>query len=194
MPKDYLQRPATEVRRRDRAVTDDKWIADFLNRVPMGTLAVAIDGRPVVNSNLFVYDPGRHAIVFHTAREGRLRSAVARNAEACFSVSEMGRLLPADEALEFSVEYAGVSAYGKVRVVEEEASATKLLQQLMDKYFPHLRPGKDYRPIVLEELKRTAVYELIVEEWVGKRKQVEADFPGAFYYPSEKTPSGPPEN
>ena len=41
----------------------------------------------------------------------------------CFSAAEMGRLLPADTALEFSVEYASVIAFGKARLVtgEEEA-------------------------------------------------------------------------
>lgn len=182
MPKDYTHHPLTQVRRRDRAVTDETWIVDFLRRAPMGVLALSLDGQPFVNSNLFVYDEKTHAIILHTAREGRLRSVVEQSPRACFSASEMGRLLPAAEALEFSVEYAGVSAYGNVEIIEDQAESTRLLQLLLDKYFPHLKPGKDYRPIIPEELKRTAVYAMHIEEWVGKKKEVDADFPGALVY------------
>ena len=184
MSRDYTKLPATQVRRRDRAVADDSWIAAFLHRAPMGVLALCFDERPFANSNLFVYDEHDHAILLHTAVEGRTRSIIERQPRACFSVSEMGRLLPADKALEFSVEYAGVSIFGKVKIVEDPAEASRALQLLLDKYFPHLSAGEDYRPVVPEELKRTTVYRLQIEEWIGKRKAVAADFPGAFHFPA----------
>ena len=52
---------------------------------------------------------------------------------------------------------------------------------LLDKYAPHLRPDRDYRAITPEELKRTSVFRIDIEEWSGKLKIVEDDFPGAFY-------------
>jgi hypothetical protein len=36
--------------------------------------------------------------------------------------------------------------------------------------------------VVEEELKRTAVFRIHIEDWSGKKKEVAADFPGAFYY------------
>jgi nitroimidazol reductase NimA-like FMN-containing flavoprotein (pyridoxamine 5'-phosphate oxidase superfamily) len=183
MPRDYTQQARTHVRRRDRAVADNAWIKSLLERVPTGVLAVSLDGQPFANSNLFVYDEAEHAIILHTAREGRLRAVAERNPRACFSVHEMGRLLPADEALEFSVEYGGVSIFGRLSIVKEEEKASRGLQLLLDRYFPHLKPGEDYRPVIPAELKRTSVYKLAIEEWVGKQKKVEEDFPGAFQYP-----------
>ncbi len=59
----------------------------------------------------------------------------------------MGRLIPADEAVEVSVEFAGVMLFGRVTIVDDEAEATHALQLLMDKYFPQLKPVEDYRPI-----------------------------------------------
>ena len=100
----------------------------------------------------------------------------------------MGRLLPASEALEFSVEYAGFTAFGTGRVVEEEHEARTALQMLLDKYAPHLKPGEDYRPITDEEIARTAVYRIDIETWSGKQKEVEADFPGAYDLPSVPLP------
>ncbi len=99
-----------------------------------------------------------------------------------FTIHEMGRLLPADEALEFSVEYGGVVVFGRASVVGDPEEAEYGLQLLLDKYSPHLKPGRDYRPITTDELKRTSVFRVDIEAWSGKRKFVEPDFPGAYLY------------
>jgi len=94
----------------------------------------------------------------------------------------MGRLLPAPPALHFSVEYAGVVVFGRAHIIEDNAEAERALQQLLDKYAPHLRPGRDYRPIQPEELAVTSVYRITIDEWSGKQKVAAADHPGAFLY------------
>ncbi len=185
MPRDYASQPLTEVRRPDREVTDEAWLKDFLCRAAVGTMATVHDGQPFLNSNLFVYDEARHCIYTHTARVGRTRANIEQDERVCFTVMEMGRLLPADTALEFSVEYASVVAFGRAVVVEGADEAKAALQLLLDKYAPHLRPGEDYRPPVDEELKRTAVYRMDIDAWSGKRKKVADDFPGAYWYAAE---------
>jgi nitroimidazol reductase NimA-like FMN-containing flavoprotein (pyridoxamine 5'-phosphate oxidase superfamily) len=174
--------PRIDMRRKDRQVNDEAWIRAMLQRAPLGVLATIEESQPYLNPNLFVYDEARHAIYMHTARSGRTHDNIERGAQVCFSVSEMGRLLPASEALEMSVEFSSVIVFGQARVVEDVAEAVHMLQMLLDKYFTHLKPGQDYRAIQLEELKRTAVYCIQIEAWSGKRKQVENDFPGAFNY------------
>ncbi|MCB9009096.1 MAG: pyridoxamine 5'-phosphate oxidase family protein [Ardenticatenaceae bacterium] len=145
-------------------------------------LATAQGDQPFLNSNLFVYDEAAQAIYPHTARVGRTAANLASEAKICFTVFEMGRLLPADEALEFSVEYSGVTVFGSAVTIEDPVEAKHGLQLLLDKYAPHLRPDVHYRGITPEELKRTAVYRINIHEWSGKKKQVAEDFPGAFYY------------
>ncbi|MFN8561929.1 MAG: pyridoxamine 5'-phosphate oxidase family protein [Anaerolineae bacterium] len=189
MPKDYRALPLNEVRRADRSKPDD-WIAAMLHRAPFAALATVDDGQPFINSNLFVYDEAAHAIYMHTAWVGRTRANVDADERVCFSVSEMGRLLPADEALEFSVEYSGVIVFGRAHVVEG-AEAEHGLQMLLDKYFPHLKPERDYRPIVAEELARTSVYKIAIDSWSGKQKAADAEFPGAFLYGELPTTSPP---
>lgn len=179
----------SKVRRSDRAVQDEAWIANLLWRAPLGFIASSDNGQPFINSNLFFYDADAHAIFFHTARRGLTRTNIAADANVCFTVAEMGRLLPADTALEFSVEYNSVMVFGRAALVADEAQATAALQALLDKYFAHLRPGKDYRPPVLKELKRTSVFRLDIETWSGKRKKV-GDFPGAFTYPGPESLGG----
>lgn len=170
------------VRRRDRAVTDDAWIESLLTRAAVGALATVDADQPFLNVNLFWFDPTRRAVYLHTARRGRTRTNVEGGERVCFAVHEMGRLLPAEEALEFSVEYAGVVAFGTALVVEDAIEATTALQALLDKYFPKHVPGRDYRPITADELARTTVMRVDIERWSGKRKVVAADFPDAFRY------------
>jgi hypothetical protein len=184
MPKDYLNQPISEVRRSDRAVNDDAWIRKFLHHAAIGTLATVHDGQPFVNTNLYVYDEARHCIYLHTARLGRTRSNVDSHERVSFTIMEMGRLLPADEALEFSVEYAGVVVFGNSYIVEEEGEATEALQMLLDKYAPHLAAGEDYAPPMPEELKRTAVFRVDITDWSGKKKEIDG-FSGAYWYPDQ---------
>jgi hypothetical protein len=172
----------THVRRQDRAVEDETWIAAFLQRAPVGILATASDGQPFINSNLFVYDPAAHAIYLHTASTGRTRANIEADGRVCFHIYEMGRLLPADTALEFSVEYGGVTIFGHGQVIEDPDEARHGLQLLLDKYFPHLHPGQDYRAITGDELARTTVYRIAIDAWSGKRKAVAEGFPGAFLF------------
>ncbi|MDT8306971.1 MAG: pyridoxamine 5'-phosphate oxidase family protein [Anaerolineae bacterium] len=173
--------PYNQVRRSDRAVEDEVWIRDLLGRTAVGYLATVFDGQPFLNSNLFVYDSGAHAIYLHTAGKGRTRTNIELEPRVCFTVSEMGRLLPAEVALEFSVEYRSVVVFGRASVVNDRARAAAALQKLLDKYFGHLTPGRDYRPPVEEELKRTTVIQVQIESWSGKQKEV-GEFPGAFWY------------
>jgi nitroimidazol reductase NimA-like FMN-containing flavoprotein (pyridoxamine 5'-phosphate oxidase superfamily) len=169
----------TRPRRTDRALEDDRAIEALLHRLAVGFLAITDGDQPYINSNLFWFDADTRRIYFHTAGVGRTRRIVEHSPRACFSTAEMGRLLPADTALEFSTEYASVVAFGRVRVVDDEAEQRRGLQGLLDKYFPDLRPGVHYRPIIDEELGRTSVYAFEIDAWSGKQKPTPEPRPAA---------------
>jgi nitroimidazol reductase NimA-like FMN-containing flavoprotein (pyridoxamine 5'-phosphate oxidase superfamily) len=181
MPKDDLAQPYNEMRRKDRA-KDETWIKAFLHRAPFGVMAVSYQDQPFTNTRQYVYDEAAQAIYLHGAKKGHTPAVIAKNNRVCFSISEMGRLIPADEAVEVGVEFAGVMVFGRVVIVEDEAEAARALQLLMAKYFPQLQPGKDYRPVEPKDLKITAVFRIDIESWSGKEKKVEGVVPGAFYF------------
>lgn len=185
MPKDYATLEPTSIRRRDRAVTDETWIQAFLQTAPVGILATNHGVQPFINSNIFAFDVDAEVIYLHTARVGRTRSNAESDSAgvpACFHIMQMGRMLPAERALEFSVEYAGVMAFGTLSVIEDVEHAKRALQAIMDKYAPHLKPEQDYEPATLDDLKRTSVYQFKIETLSGKRKVVAEDFPGAYWF------------
>ena len=177
--------PLREMRRRDRAVTDEAWIRTMLHSTATGVLATVRDDQPFVNSNLFVYVEDANAIYLHTARTGETRTNVERNERVAFTVFELGRLLPSDTALEFSAEYASVTVLGRAAIVADRDEANRALQALLDKYWPELQAGTDYHRPTDEDLDRTTVYRVSIESWSGKRKVVPEEFPGA------KPPSQP---
>ena len=172
----------TQVRRSDRAVHDETWLKEMMHTAATGVLATVKDGQPFLNANLFVYHEARHAVYLHTARRGKTRDTIEGHERVAFTVMELGRLLPADTALEFSTEYASVALFGRGSVVTDPDEARDALQLLLDKYFADLTPGTDYRATTDDELERTSVFRVDIEEWVGKRKQVDPEFPGARRY------------
>jgi nitroimidazol reductase NimA-like FMN-containing flavoprotein (pyridoxamine 5'-phosphate oxidase superfamily) len=66
-------------------------------------------------------------------------------------------------------EYASVVAFGTIRVLEDNEEKRRALDGLLVKYFPTMQPGREYRPITPQELKRTSVYAIRVESWSGKQ-------------------------
>jgi uncharacterized protein len=185
MRQDDDARHYSQVTRKDRAVYDDGWIEDFLRRAPSGTLSTVSGEQPFASTLLFVYSPPERSIYLHTAPRGRVWENLRANPRACFSAAEIGRLLPAATALNFSNEYRSVVAFGQASLVEDPAEAERALQLLLDKYAPHLMPGRDYRPITTGELQATAVWRITVEEWSGKQKAAPEDFPGAYQFPTD---------
>lgn len=148
---------------------DDKWIVDFLLQAQIGHIATMSEDQPYITPTLFWYDPEKQEIYFHSNVTGHLRSNAERYPQVCFEASRMGKLLPSNIALEFSVQYESVIAYGEVRLLEEEAEKNRALYGLIEKYFPDMIAGEDYRPITEKELKQTSVYAITILSWSGKR-------------------------
>ncbi len=169
--------------RKERA-KDEAWIKAFLQRVPFGSLATEQAGQPYVKPTLFVYAEPENAIYIHGALVGHMRSSLEANPHISFCVAEMGRLLPADTAFDMGVEYASVVVFGRAELVEDSGQARHGLQLLLDRYFPQLKPGVDYREILPLELDQTAVYRIQIESWSGKEDRARPDFPGAFTFQS----------
>jgi nitroimidazol reductase NimA-like FMN-containing flavoprotein (pyridoxamine 5'-phosphate oxidase superfamily) len=169
MPKDYsLDITSANAQRIPEHVRDDEWTRDFLRRAEIGHIATRWDEQPFITPTTFWYDEERHEIVFHSNVVGRVRANIERHDRVCFEASECGRFLPSNVALEFSVQYRSVIAYGTTRILEDPEEKRRALYGLIAKYFPDMSPGTEYRPITDEELAHTSVYAISIESWSGK--------------------------
>jgi len=170
MPKEYSLEvtPANEQRRKELAQSDE-WIRSFLQRALIGHVATRWDDQPFITPTNFWYDAERNEIYFHSNIVGRIRANSERHDRVCFEASEFGSFLPSNVALEFSIQYESVIAFGAIRVLDDDDDRRRVLHGLLKKYFPAMTPGKEYRPITDQELKRTTVYAIAIESWSGKR-------------------------
>ena len=171
-----------EVRYRPKAVDDADWMASFLAEQPTGVLGLTDAGSPYVVTQLFVYDADEHAIYLHGASAGRTRDIIEAGepTEAAFTVSEMGRFIPHEVPMEFTVEYASVDVFGHVTLVTDDAEKRHALESFMADFAPHLTEGEDYERISQQTMDITSVYRLDVEAWSGKRGEKDPDHPGAY--------------
>lgn len=170
MPRNYdlASRPPTANQRLPEYTRDEEWIRAFLRAAPVGHIATQWDDQPFVTPTTFWFDEANRRILFHSNIAGRLRANIERNPKVCLEASEMGRLLPSNIALEFSLQYRSVMVFGTARILESDEEKRAALYGLIRKYFPGMEAGREYRPITDKELKRTSVYELKIESWSGK--------------------------
>ncbi len=173
----------TQIRRRDRAITDETWIEHFLAVAPFGFLATSNRGQPFINPLSFVYSPKERAVFIHTAHKGRINTNLTANAKCCFCVAHMGRLLPAERGAEFSVEYASVVAFGRISFLGGREPRERALYLLLKKYFPSMSAPNDYEPFDEREVDGVCVLRLDIDEWSGKINRKPPTFPGASDYP-----------
>ena len=182
MTDDAPEDVSDAIRYQGKAIDDPSWIPEFLAEQETGVLGLVDGDTPHLVTQLFVYDPGAGAIFLHGARAGRAHDLVddGDRPRAAFTTSEKGRYVPADEPVNFTVEYSSVVAYGTVGFVTDPAEKRRVLERFMGKFAPQLTAGEDYEPISGESIDRTAVYRLDVDSWSGKTGWTDDDHPGAY--------------
>jgi nitroimidazol reductase NimA-like FMN-containing flavoprotein (pyridoxamine 5'-phosphate oxidase superfamily) len=168
MPRDYQNVSPSAFQRLPEYQRDDEWIRAFLRAAKVGHIASARDGQPFLNVTTFWFDEVKHQIIFHSNITGRIRSNIERNSRVCFEASELGKVLPANVALEFSLQFRSVIVFGNARLVNDPEEARRVMYGLIHKYFPEMTAGREFREITDKELKRTSVYAIEIEEWSGK--------------------------
>jgi uncharacterized protein len=168
MPRNYENQPPTAFQRLPDYVRDDDWIRAFLREQKVGHIAFVWDDQPFINPSTFWFDEENHQIIFHSNIAGRVRSSIDKNPKVCLEVSELGKLLPSNIALEFSLQYRSVMVFGAVQVLTDPDKARRGLYGLISKYFPGMVAGREYREITDKELRATSVYAIKIESWSGK--------------------------
>jgi hypothetical protein len=168
MPRDYNNQSPTAFQRLPEYKREQEWIRAFLREARVAHIASARDGQPFLTPSTFWFDEENHQIIFHSNITGRFRSNIENNPRVCLEVSELGKMLPSNVALEFSLQYRSVVVFGTARLVSDLQEARRVLYGLIRKYFPLLTPGREFREITDKELRATSVYALRIEEWSGK--------------------------
>lgn len=168
MPRNYENHAPTDFQRLPEYSREDGWIRSFLHQAKVGHIATVWDDQPFLTPSNFWFDEENHRIIIHSNIAGRIRANIERNPKVCLEASEMGKLLPSNIALEFSLQYRSVIVFGSAHIIENVDEKRVALYGLIKKYFPTMIAGREYRPITDKELDRTTVYAIHIDSWSGK--------------------------
>ncbi|HXQ53243.1 MAG TPA: pyridoxamine 5'-phosphate oxidase family protein [Stellaceae bacterium] len=153
------------VRRTDKAMNEERARA-LLERGFSGRLAtVGADGYPYCVPLLYLLMDGK-LYVHGTSGKGHLRSNIEHEARVCFEVDEPGEVFAYGRfECDSTVEYRSVVLFGRIRVVDDEATKRRFCDALLAKYGSEdwNRP-KGFYP----RLHLIAVYEIEIERIAGK--------------------------
>lgn len=165
----YAAMPRSQVRRTDHQVTETAQIKAWLRQGAYGVLATTHLDQPYATPVNYIYIEVDNALYFHGARVGRARANISLNPKVSFNVSQMGALVPGEHISDFGVAYHSVTVFGNAARVDDPEKILSVLLALMRKYFPNHAPGEDYPLPEPDELQRTAVYRIEIEEWSAKQ-------------------------
>ena len=119
--------------RRKRQQLSDEESLDILVKATSGVLAVLGDeGYPYAVPLSYVYHGGR--LIFHSAVAGHKVDAIRSYDKASFCVIQQ------DEVSEenFTTFFRSVIAFGRIRILEDDAEKLEAIRVLAHKYSPHM--------------------------------------------------------
>jgi hypothetical protein len=159
------------LRRTDKLMPPER-VREMLDRGYAARVAtVGPDGWPYAVPLLYVWRDGE--IWLHTARaRGHFRASVEREPRVCFEVDEPGEVFPYGRfECDTSVAYRSVIAFGRIRVIDDEAQRAAFFDALMAKYGDPAwsRPTGFY-----PRLGEVTVYAIAVDRMTGRETPLPA--------------------
>lgn len=149
-----------EMRRKKQALGIEECAA-VLRRGSSGVLAVLGDGGyPYAVPLSYVYDGKK--IYFHCAKTGHKLDAIRRESKVSFCVIDLDQVLPE----KYTTCYRSVIAFGRARILENEAEKRLALEKLAAKYSPEQAEGR--RSEIEKELDAVCMAEIQIENLTGK--------------------------
>lgn len=150
-----------EMRRGRQQLADDE-AREVLGRGTHGVLAVQGDaGYPYAVPLSYVYADGR--IYFHSALEGHKVDAIRADPRVSFCVVDSDEVVPQ----EYTTYFRSVIAFGKARVIEDDAEKMDALRLLGERY----NPGQDeaLAAEIAKGFARLLMVEIDIEHVTGKQ-------------------------
>lgn len=134
----------------------------ILEKGASGVLALSgDDGYPYAIPISYVYNDSK--LYFHSARNGHKIDAVRQCQKASFCVIEQDHIVPE----KYTTFYRSAIAFGRIRILEEEAEIRDSIEMLAVKYHPVDTPEGRLQAIS-RDFNRLCMIELSIEHLSGK--------------------------
>ena len=129
------------------------------------------DGMPHVIPLSYHYDEDTpESIYLHGSIRSRAMKVLASGAPVCVTVTLTDGLVYSRKAMNHSMNYRSVVLFGHGRHVSDEDEKFDLFDSMVQRYFPGRMVGEDYHTPPSADLGVTALVEVAIEEWNGKRR------------------------
>lgn len=150
-----------EMRRNKQILSEEESIA-ILRKGTSGVLALSgDDDYPYAVPISYVYCDSR--LYFHAAKDGHKIDAIRRCDKASFCVIEQDDIMPE----KYTTYYRSVIAFGRIRIVEDEAEKKRTIEELGRKYYPD--DSEEGRETTIEKAWDSfCMIELAIEHLSGK--------------------------
>jgi uncharacterized protein len=157
----------TDPRRSERAMKTREEMERFLERMPVGCLAVTTEDGPYAVAMNYLFH--EESIYIHCALAGRKIEALVRDSRVCFLVYEDGPQVAWDKGCGISQIYKSVICFGKSEFVEDPDEKKLVLGKMIQKYAPS---NMAVPPMNDENIRRTAVIRIVIESMSGKANEL----------------------
>ncbi len=149
-----------QMRRKKQVLTKEECEL-VLERGTSGVLAVQGDGEyPYAVPLSYVYTDGK--IIFHCAKQGHKLDAIAQNDKVSFCVIDLDDIQPE----RYTTYFRSVIAFGRARVLEEEAEKRAAIEALAAKYTPDDPEGRKQE--IEREYRALCVVAIEIDHLSGK--------------------------
>lgn len=153
----------------DRAVPSKA--AGILAQGSVAHAGFVVDGQPYVIPFSYHFDPAApDKLYLHGGPGSRALRHLASGAEVCVTVTLLDGLVYSRTALDHSMNYRSVVAFGAARRVTERSEKERIFEHMIRRYFPGRTRGRDYQAATPEQLDATALVEIQIQEISAKMR------------------------
>lgn len=154
-----------QLRRKDRAVTEEQEILSIIARCRVCTLSMCIGGEPYgVPVNFGILQKGEDGFLcVHGAPVGKKAGALLPGTTVAFSMYTAETLVPGEKASDCTMDFESVCGSGVVEEIHTEEDRAEILTAIMRQYWP------DWSGKWSTSDLKAGLWKIRIQQWCGKR-------------------------
>ena len=131
----YPVTPVNRVKRlHERGSYDRATIHALLDASMMCHIAYVVDGQPYCTPTLFWREGDK--LYWHGSSASRMLRNQSDGASVCLTATHLDSLVLARSAFNHSADYRAVMAFGRAKMIEDEAEKARGIRAMVDRFFP----------------------------------------------------------
>jgi nitroimidazol reductase NimA-like FMN-containing flavoprotein (pyridoxamine 5'-phosphate oxidase superfamily) len=148
------------VRRKEKERTDKTAIESIILSSSVCRLALSEDNHPYIIPLCFGYE--ENTLYFSSASQGKKLDMLRINNTVCFEFDSDHRIVEAEDACGWSMNYRSVVGFGKASIMDDPMERAKAMNAIIQQY-----TGKPL-PYSEDKLKDTVIIKVEIESITGK--------------------------